>query len=173
MIGVARSGGDLVAAVAEPLAVILLCLPRMKNLMVQKFMTHLPHTIRHDQNLAAAHKLMRTHDIRHLPVLREGRLTGIVSQRDLYLIESLNGIDMTMVPVADAMTTDTYTVGPHTSVRKIAEEMATHRYGSAVVVDGEAIVGIFTTTDALAVLHGVLDAMSHSTGAEASRNRGS
>lgn len=133
----------------------------MKNLMVQKFMTRLPHTIRQDQSLAVAHKLMRTHDVRHLPVLKDGRLVGVVSQRDLYLIESLEGVDMNQVPVADAMTTDIYTVGPRTSVRKIAEEMAVHRYGSAVVMDGDSVVGIFTTTDALATLHGVLDAMLH------------
>lgn len=132
------------------------------NLTVQKFMTPLPHTIRHDQSLAVAHHLMRKHDIRHLPVLKDGRLAGIVSQRDLYMLETLEDIDMTQVPVCDAMNTDIYTVGPRASVRKIAEEMAAHRYGSAVVVDGEAVVGIFTTTDALATLHGVLSTMSAS-----------
>ena len=132
----------------------------MKNLMVQKFMTRLPHTVRHEESLEIAHQLMRAHDVRHLPVLKDGRLVGIVSQRDLYLIESLEGVDMNQVPVADAMTTDIYTVAPNTSVRKIAEEMALHRYGSAVVMDGDAIVGIFTTTDALATLHGVLDTLA-------------
>lgn len=127
--------------------------------MVQNFMTRLPHTIGQDQSLAVAHGLMRTYDLRHLPVLKDGRLVGIVSQRDLYLIESLEGVDMAQVPVGDAMITEIYTVGPRTSVRKIAAEMATHRYGCAVVMDGDAIIGIFTTTDALATLHGVLDTL--------------
>lgn len=144
----------------QPLAAFLLHQPRMMNLTVQKFMTRLPHTIRHDQSLAVAHALMRKHDIRHLPVLKDGRLAGIVSQRDLYMLETLEDIDMTQVPVADAMNTDIYTVGPRASVRKIAEEMAANRYGSAVVIDGETVVGIFTTTDALATLHGVLSTMS-------------
>jgi acetoin utilization protein AcuB len=133
----------------------------MMNLTVQKFMTPLPHTIRHDQSLAVAHKLMRKYDIRHLPVLKDGCLAGVVSQRDLYMIETLQDIDVTQVPVADAMSTDVYAVGPRTSVRKIAEEMVTHRYGSAVVMDGDAVLGIFTTTDALQALHGVLTALLH------------
>ncbi|MET0384314.1 MAG: CBS domain-containing protein [Polyangiales bacterium] len=126
------------------------------NLTVQKFMTRSPHTIRHDQSLAVAHKFMREHDIRHLPVLEDGRLAGLVSQRDLYLIESLKDVDPHRVPVSEAMTTEIYAVGPRTSVRKIAEEMAVHKYGSAVVIDGEAIVGVFTTTDALQTLSGLL-----------------
>jgi acetoin utilization protein AcuB len=132
----------------------------MMNLTVQKFMSPLPHTIRHDQCLDVAHKLMRKHDIRHLPVLKDGRLAGILSQRDLYMIEALDGVDLTQVPVFEAMTTDVYAVGPRTSIRKIAEEMATHRYGSVVVMDGDEVIGIFTTTDALAALHGVLSVMS-------------
>lgn len=141
----------------------------MLNLTVQKFMTPLPHTIRHDQSLEIAHKLMRKHDIRHLPVLKDGRLAGILSQRDLYMIETLDGVDMNQVTVFDAMTTDVYAVGPRASIRKVAEEMATHRYGSVVVMDGDAVVGIFTTTDALAALHGVLNVMGYTPQAAAPR----
>ncbi|MET0387394.1 MAG: CBS domain-containing protein [Polyangiales bacterium] len=119
-------------------------------------MTRMPHTINHDQSLAVAHRFMREHDIRHLPVLEHGRLVGLVSQRDLYMIAGLKDVDISQVPVSEAMTTELYTVGPRTSVRKIAHEMAVHKYGSAVVMDGAAIVGIFTTMDALAVLNGVL-----------------
>lgn len=100
---------------------------------------------------------MREHDIRHLPVLDAGHLCGVVSQRDLLLIESLKDVDPEEVTVSEAMSTDVYTVGPRTSVRSIAAEMATHKYGSAIIVDDTKIVGVFTTTDALAVLHGLLD----------------
>lgn len=114
-----------VAAYGGCIGNFLALIASMMNLMVQKFMTPLPHTIRDDQSLAAAHQLMRTHDIRHLPVLKDGRLAGVVSQRDLYMIETLKDIDMTQIPVVDAMSTDVYAVGPRTSVRKIAEEMST------------------------------------------------
>ena len=131
----------------------------MLNLTVQKFMTPQPHTIRHDQTLLVAQRLMRKYDIRHLPVLKEGRLAGILSERDLYMVETLSDLDMTQVQVADAMSIDVYTVGPRASVRKVVEEMATHKYGSAVVMAEDAVVGIFTTIDALVALHSVLDVL--------------
>ena len=133
----------------------------MLNLTVQKFMTPLPYTIAHDQSLADAHQLMRKHDIRHLPVLKDGRLAGVISQRDLYMIGTLQDIDLKEVAVADAMSTDIYAVGPRTSIRKITEEMVTHCYGSAIVMEGDDAVGIFTATDALRALNGVLTAVLH------------
>lgn len=129
----------------------------MDNLTVKRFMTSSPHTIGHDQPLTAAHKLMREYDIRHLPVLDGGRLAGMLSQRDLYLIESLKDVDPDNVSVSEAMSTEVFTVDPDTTVRKIVSEMAVHKYGSAVVVESDKVIGVFTTTDALGVCAGVLD----------------
>jgi len=127
------------------------------NLTVQKFMTPCPHVIARDQSLAAAHRLMRDNDIRHLPVLDGAQLVGVVSMHDLHLIETLKDVDPNQVSVAEAMATDVYSVGPHASVRKIASEMATHKYGCVVVMEEHEVVGIFTTVDALRVLYGVLE----------------
>lgn len=129
----------------------------MHNLTVKRFMTPSPHTIGHDQPLTAAHEIMRQHDIRHLPVLDGGRLAGVVSQRDLYLIESLKDVDPEHVSVSEAMSTEVFTVDPNTTIRKIVSEMAVHKYGSAVVIESDKVVGVFTTTDALGVFAGVLD----------------
>jgi acetoin utilization protein AcuB len=129
----------------------------MHNLTVKHFMSSSPHTIGHEQPLTAAHKIMREHDIRHLPVLDGGRLAGMLSQRDLYLIESLRDVDPERVNVSEAMSTEVFAVGPDTTIRTIVSEMAVHKYGSAVVVERDKVVGVFTTTDALAVFAGVLD----------------
>lgn len=120
-------------------------------------MTRNPHTIGHDQPLSAAHRLMREYDIRHLPVLDGGRLVGVVSQRDLHLIESLKDVDPDQVLVSEAMSTEVFSVSPRTTIRKVVTDMATHKYGSAIVVEGDKVVGVFTTMDALGVLSGVLD----------------
>jgi acetoin utilization protein AcuB len=53
------------------------------TLTVERFMTRSPLTIGQDQPLAAAHRMMREHRVRHLPVLDGGMLVGVVSQRDL------------------------------------------------------------------------------------------
>lgn len=120
---------------------------------IREFMTPSPLTIGSDQPLSVAHRLMREHGIRHLPVLEDGKLVGLVSQRDLYFIETLRDVDPDKVTVAEAMTTETYVVTPRTHLETVAREMAQQRIGSAVVVDEQGkVVGVFTTTDALRAL---------------------
>jgi acetoin utilization protein AcuB len=124
---------------------------------VDQFMTKSPYTIGHEQTLAAAHRKMREHSIRHLPVLNAGRLVGIVSQRDLHFIETLNDVDAEEVQVSEAMSEGAYTIGPRATVRKVAAEMAEQKYGCAVVMEKEHVVGVFTTVDALRALSSLLD----------------
>lgn len=100
--------------------------------------------------------MMKDLGIRHLPVLEGGRLVGLVSQRDLLFIETMQIVDEEEVTVGDAMSTELYTVGPKVTLKTVASEMAEKKYGSAVVLDGGKVVGVFTTTDALEVLASVL-----------------
>src|SRR5687768_10859032 len=104
----------------------------MSELTVERFMTHGPHTISQDAPLREAHRMMRQYGIRHLPVLDEQKLVGLLSQRDLHFFEMLSDVDQDRVTVREAMSTDTYAVGPRATLRKVAAEMADHRYGSAV-----------------------------------------
>ncbi len=119
---------------------------------VENYMTRLPYTIDYNQSLSAAHELMRRHQIRHLPVLKQGKLLGLVSMRDLHLIETLRDVDPEEVPVEDAMADEPYTVSPEEPIKSIAAMMADQKFGSAVVVEHGTTVGIFTTTDALKAL---------------------
>ena len=124
--------------------------------IIERFMTPAPHTIGFRETLATAHRLMGEHGIRHLPVLESGRLVGIVSQRDLHLIETLRGVNPEEVEVSEAMTPAPYTVSPRASLRRVAAEMALHKYGSAVVLEKARVVGVFTTIDALRALFALL-----------------
>jgi acetoin utilization protein AcuB len=119
---------------------------------VERFMTRDPYTIGLDQPLAVAHRIMRSHRVRHLPVLAEGKLVGMVSERDLALIEGLKGVDPDKVTVEEAMTPDPYLVGPEMPLAEVAREMSENRYGSAVVIKDGHVIGIFTTVDALQAL---------------------
>lgn len=125
---------------------------------IRTHMTAAPYSIGVDQPLDVAHDLMRAHRIRHLPVLRGGKLVGLLSQRDLYLIETLRDVDPRSVTVEEAMTQDAYAVAPSTPLAKVAKEMAEQRYGCAVVVEAAQVVGIFTAVDALRALAGLLGA---------------
>lgn len=119
---------------------------------VAEYMTPSPHTIGDDQPLARAHELMREYRIRHLPVLHGGKLVGVVSLGDLHLIETLGESDLEKIAVEDAMTPDPYVVTPDAELREVADTMASHKYGTAIVARGTKVVGIFTTTDALRAL---------------------
>jgi acetoin utilization protein AcuB len=125
---------------------------RSKSLTIADRMTKMPHSIGTEQSLSTAHDVMRSHDIRHLPVLHGGKLIGILSQRDLHLVETFRDVDARQVRVEEAMTQDVYAVPPKTPLKEVAFEMAARKLGSAVVVDGIKVVGVFTTVDALEAL---------------------
>ena len=124
---------------------------------VEEFMTPAPHTVGFHQTLVAAHQLMGEHGVRHLPVLESGKLVGMLSQRDLHLIETLRDVNPAEVEVGKAMTPVPYTVSAQSSLREVASQMAAHKYGSAVVLEKDRIVGVFTTVDALRALSTLLE----------------
>lgn len=119
-------------------------------------MTSSPQSIGFDQTLSQAHELMREHQIRHLPVLAGGKLVGILSQRDLALIESLGDVEPDRVSVEEAMTREVFSVSPDAPLEDVAREMADRKLGSVVVVFESEVVGVFTTVDALRVLSDLL-----------------
>lgn len=123
---------------------------------IQKFMSTSPHSIGPEQSLAHAHTIMREHHIRHLPVLSGGRLLGMLTQRDLALVETLKDVDPRKVSVEDAMSSEVYAVSPDAALDEVAEEMASKKYGSAVVVQNGHVVGIFTTVDVCRALGDLL-----------------
>lgn len=119
---------------------------------VRKYMTTTPQTVRPGMTLAEAHKIMRQHNIRHLPVLDGGVLAGLVSDRDLRLVEAFKDVDPEKVSVSDAMSTEVYTVSPDSPLDEVAREMAAKKYGSAVVMQNGNVVGVFTAVDGLDAL---------------------
>jgi acetoin utilization protein AcuB len=123
---------------------------------VQKYMTTSPHTVGSDQTLAHAHALLREHHIRHLPVLRGGELVGMLTARDLALIETLRDVDPREIPIEEAMSAGVYTVSPDAGLDEVVSEMASKKYGSAVVVQNGKVVGILTTVDVCGALAALL-----------------
>jgi acetoin utilization protein AcuB len=121
----------------------------LKDTPIRELMTSSPYSIGRDQPLAAAHALMRANHIRHLPVLHGGKLVGIVSSRDLHLVETLPDTDPETLRVEEAMSPEVFTVGPDASLGEVAATMAERKLGSAVVVQDTKVVGIFTAVDAL------------------------
>lgn len=119
---------------------------------VDRYMTTSPHTIGVDQPLSQAHVVMHKHKIRHLPVLQAGKLVGVLTDRDLHLVETLRDVDPGKVTVEEAMTPDPYSVSPQAPLDEVAAEMAERKYGCAVVLDNNRVVGVLTTVDLARVL---------------------
>jgi acetoin utilization protein AcuB len=121
-------------------------------------MTAAPVCIQLDAELEHAVKLMQEHGIRHLPVMDGEDLTGVVTDRDLAMIESLLPDEWQRICVAEAMTPEPYSVTPDAPLWEVARHMAREKFGCAVVTDDAgAVVGLFTTTDALKVLADVTE----------------
>ena len=102
-------------------------------------MTGTPHTIGEEQPLSKAHELMQLHGIRHLPVLCGGQLTGLLSLRDLHLIETMRGVKPADVEVSEAMSGMPYAVDADTPLLDVAETMEKMKYGSAVALSSAIV----------------------------------
>ena len=125
-------------------------MPTMKSIpAIRKYMTTSPTAAHPGDTLAAAHAVMRTLKIRHLPVCEGDQVVGMLSDGDLLRAESLHDADPTRIKASDVMTPSPYTVSPDAPLDEVVQEMARKKYGSAVVVDNRKVVGVFTATDAL------------------------
>ena len=126
--------------------------PRTKPLACD-YMTPSPHTIGVDQTVARARQLMVELGARHLPVLDDGHLVGLVSERDLRLVaDAAQG----KVTVEEVMSNDVYAVDGADYLSDVALHMARHRLGSAVVTSHGRVIGIVTSTDLSRALADVL-----------------
>lgn len=123
---------------------------------VREYMTACPHTVGSDQTVSYAHTILYQNRIRQLPVLTGGQLTGVLSERDLTLIASLRDVDPHSLKVEEVMSLSIYKVPPDAPLDAVASEMAAKKFSAAIVVEHNAVVGIFTTVDACAALAAVL-----------------
>lgn len=115
---------------------------------IRKYMTYLPKTITHDQTIVQAKDLMKKLHIRHLPVMKQGKLIGILTDRDINLVSQFIAIHPERTRVEDACTPEPYSTSPDTFLTDVVTYMAEHKLGSALIVENEKLVGIFTELDA-------------------------
>jgi CBS domain-containing protein len=125
----------------------------MRTLTVQQFMTSEPREVAADMPLVEAQLLMRSLRVRHLPVVRGSAPIGVLSQRDVLLMETLQDASPEASTVDEAMRAEPYLVAPHTPLGEVVQTMWAEKLGCALVVDADgALAGIFTRSDALRAL---------------------
>lgn len=120
---------------------------------VAHYMTQMPATADQDLLLADAQERMALDNIRHLIVLdNAGHVVGVLSSGDVTLSLSLPDANPKKLKVRDAMSDNPYVCGPEAPLSEVALNMEAHRWGCTIVLEGDEVVGIFTTTDALRAL---------------------
>lgn len=128
---------------------------------VEEIMISDPATLGRNDALDLADDIMRLGRIRHLPVVEEGVVVGVISQRDLFrsaLASALGygekaqrGLMQTLL-VKEVMTSPVLTVDPECPVREAARLMQEKKIGCLPVVRGQRLVGIITESDMLKLL---------------------
>lgn len=127
---------------------------------VEKFMTSYPSVANPKMKALMALKHMQKGRFRHLPVVDNYEIVGVVSERDLLRLETL--LEAVDPPLEEVMIRNPYVVTVGTSLAEVAKVMATEKYGCTVVVnDKKSIVGIFTTTDGMRLLSRLLEPNSN------------
>lgn len=127
-------------------------------MLVSDWMVAEPVTVTPETKLFEAQKTMRDGGFRRLPVVSQGRLVGIVTDRDLreaapsrattLSVFELNYL-LSRLTVKDVMKAPVLTVSPDDPVERAALLMNEHKISGLPVVDGTALVGIITITDLL------------------------
>ena len=124
-----------------------------KPLTIGDVMTGHLWVVGEDAPLRQARSLMVEHEIHHLPVVQQGRCVGVLTDRD---VKRALDPDLGLPPedelfVRDACVFDVYAVAPSEPLERVLREMAGRHIGSALVVEGDRLVGILTASDACRV----------------------
>jgi acetoin utilization protein AcuB len=129
-------------------------------------MKHPVHSVKPLDSIQHARELMASHGFNQLPVAVDGRLVGIVTDRDLrdafpsvfdlptFNRKTASRTDPRAVTVEMVMTTGVTTVAPSRSIADAARLMRRQRIGALPVVEGDHVIGILARSD---ILDGFVD----------------
>jgi len=119
---------------------------------VEEFTTPNPITATTHSKVEELARVMKEHGIRHIPIMQNDKVVGIVSDRDLKVIAGLKMLEKSFLTAADIMSPDPVSVDSSTLLDEVAFEMSEKKIGSVIVTENDELLGIFTVTDALNAL---------------------
>jgi cystathionine beta-synthase len=118
----------------------------LRDLIARRHKEHAVATVSADETVLAAHQRMKLYDVSQLPVLKDGRIVGIVDEEDI-LMEVIDNPAHFGEPVTAAMESHLVTVPPSASLEQLMEIFK--RGLVAIVVDGNEFLGLITRIDLL------------------------
>lgn len=110
-------------------------------------MTPFPYAVEPGAAVNKALEIMSDHGIHHLPVTEDGELAGMISSRDIQLVNERHQ-DPNELTVRDVMSQDIYTVDLSERLDSVLHRMSEHQLRAVVVTRKGKLVGIFTQIDA-------------------------
>lgn len=127
----------------------------LAEITVQEFTSPIVVTIGADENIDKAMELMQENGIRHLPVMQNNRVVGVLSERDIL---AHVGKDWgKMLFASDVMNPSILSAYENDTLADVAYQLSSQKKGSAIILDtNDNLSGIFTTTDALNALVEIL-----------------
>ena len=126
---------------------------------ISKIMTTDVVTLSRKDSLDTAEMLFKTHKIRHIPVVKEDIILGMLSYTDLLRIsfadavfedeESIDTVVYNMFTIEQVMAKKLVSVSSSTTIKEVASILSKKEFHALPVVDNKKLVGIVTTTDLL------------------------
>jgi CBS domain-containing membrane protein len=132
--------------------------------VVREIMMGSPVTLKPDETLDLANDVISLGRIRHIPIVEDGRLVGLLSERDMMgaatttifgLKRKSKSALLKSVLIKDVMKRKVVTVKPDTSIKDAAHLMKEKKIGCVPVVNEGSLVGLVTTTDILRYVEGL------------------
>ena len=129
-------------------------------MIVKEIMSKDPVTIGPTAKLRAVNKLMKVNHVRHVPIVKNGKLLGIVSEKDIryaMIPEKIpgkkipQGWNLDHLKVQDIMAKNALTVSQEVQVEEAARIIYHHKIGALPVLKNDKLVGIISVMDILGV----------------------
>lgn len=118
-------------------------------------MVRYPYVAGPEMSLAQSEIYMKECDIRHLPVIQNNQIVGLVSERDLLRYREDDRYQT--LTLGEIITHPPFVVSENEALKNVLGVMIKNKYGSALIINHEAqLVGIFTTIDALLILQNLI-----------------
>lgn len=128
-------------------------------MLVKEVMTAHTRTVRPDQSLSDVRSIFEDEGFRHLPVMGNDRLVGMITHTDLMRVTygahiaeadfEVNDLILETTTVEEAMSKQVHTIDPESDLKEAARMMKKYKIGCVSVLEGEDLLGLVTNTDVL------------------------